>query len=386
MKSLHSSKRLTRLGRNALLACLASAPLFTAVAQGEELPPRFALVFSDGALPVEEVARHFDVVIWHNHPKIRNLLAQAKRLNPNVKGLMYRELFCVLQEETALGESVGHYRWILTHHPEWFQRDVHGHMVEVPDYPGRWMMNLGHPGWQQFWIDQTLPDVIAGGWDGAFVDDALTTVRAHHLPPLAGYPDDASLQQAVSQFLARISTAFHSAGKLVIANVSTSYDFPGLWARWLEVTDGLTEEHFAGEGWTWGREVAQRQLEAMRCADRMGKWMIVETDGSGQDRNRMRSSLAAYLTAAGTRTYWSYRLDEGSSGPIWDPLWDVSLGRPLEDPKIQDGVWQRRFERGLAGVNTTTSERELLTEANPIQLGAHEGTIIVEERSHEDSE
>ena len=355
-----------------------SVPLLTAVVRGEEPLPRLVLVFADEVLPVEEIARRFDVVIWHNDPKIRDLLAQVKQYKPSVRGLMYRELFCVLQEETALGESVGHYRWLLAHHPEWFQRDAQGRMVEVPDYPGRWMMDLGHPGWQQFWIDQTLSDVLVGGWDGVFVDDALTKVRAHDLPPLAGYPNDASLQQAVYQFLSRISTAFHKAGKLVIANVSTSYDFPGLWERWLEVTDGLTEEHFAGEGWTWGSEVAQRQLEAMRRADQMGKWMLVETDGSWEDRGRMRNSLAAYLAAAGTRAYWSYRPDGGSAGPMWDPSWDVQLGQPLEDPKIRSGVWWRRFERGLVAVNATTSSQKLLTQTGPLLLGPHEGAIIVE--------
>ena len=375
MKSSPSSKWLTRL-RRGVLAYAMSLPLLTTTVRGEEPLPQLALVFADEVLPAEEVARRYDVVIWHNDPKIRDLLAQVKQHKPSVKGLMYRELFCVLQEEAALGESVGHYRWILAHHPKWFQRDAQGRMVEVPDYPGRWMMDLGNPEWQQFWIDQTLPDVVAGGWDGVFVDDALTKVRAHNLPPLAGYPDDASLQQAVYQFLTRISTAFHKAGKLVIANVSTSYDFPGLWERWLEVTDGLTEEHFAGEGWTWGSKVAQRQLEAMRRAERMGKWMLVETDGSWEDRDRMRNSLAAYLVAAGTRSYWSYRPEGRSHGPMRNPSWDVHLGRPLEDPEVHDGVWQRRFEHGLVGINTTTSPHKLLTDSGPISLQSHEGTII----------
>jgi flagellar biosynthesis protein FlhG len=46
----------------------------------------------------------------------------------------------------------------------------------VPEYPGRWMMDLSHPGWRKFWIDETLREVIDGNWDGAFADDALTNV------------------------------------------------------------------------------------------------------------------------------------------------------------------------------------------------------------------
>ena len=338
--------------------------------------PRLFSCFGSDLARLEEMAQRYEVVIWHNHPKLRQALQGLKRHNPQVTALMYRELFCVLHEETPLGESVGGFDWIAAHHPEWFQRDRQGRRIEVPDYPGRWMMDLGHPGWQAFWIERTLRDVEAGGWDGVFVDDALTTVRAHELPPLAGYPDDASLQEAVSSFLSRISEAFHRSGKLVIANASNTYDAPGLWERWLEVTDGLMEEHFAGQGWTWGEHIAPRQLEAMRAAAQKGKRMFCMTYGSWEDRARMETSLAAYLVGAGPGIFWSYRPPKPSDRPAWHASWTDRLGQPLGEAEVIGSVWRRRFEQGLAAVNAGANPQSVETPCGVVALQAHEGRLI----------
>lgn len=238
------------------------------------------------------------------------------------------------------------------------------------------MMNLGHPDWQAFWIEQTLADVVDGGWDGVFVDDALTTVHAHQLPPLAGYEDDAALQDAVTRFLSRITATFHQAGKVVIANASNTYDYPGLWERWLQVTDGLMEEHFAGMGWTWGPDVASRQLEAMRSAEHLGKWMLCFTYGDWDDVTRMESSLAAYLVGAGPRMSWSYRPQRESEPSVEPAARSVQVGRPLGPATADDLLWQRRFERALALVNVGTTPQRTQTPCGPVELGPGQGRII----------
>ena len=353
---------------------LAGASLGAAAAP-QPLPRLFSCFGADPSRP-DEMASRYAVVIWHNHPQLRQALRQMKRRNPSATGLMYRELFCVLQQEGPLGESVGGHDWIAAHHPEWFQRDRQGRRVEVPDYPGRWMMDLGDPGWQAFWIESTLRDVDAGGWDGVFVDDALTTVRSHALPALAGYPDDASLQEAVTGFLSRITDAFHRREKLVIANASNTYDAPGLWERWLAVTDGLMEEHFAGQGWSWGRDVAPRQLEAMRAAARSGKRMFCMTYGSWDDRGRMETSLAAYLIGEAPGIYWSYRPPKPSDRPAWDAAWQLAVGEPVGEPEALGTVWQRKFQRGVALVNVGPSPQQAVTPCAAVSLQPHEGRVI----------
>ncbi|MBI3320227.1 MAG: hypothetical protein HYZ89_06550 [Candidatus Omnitrophica bacterium] len=327
---------------------------------------------------LDDMAKRYAVVIWHNHPDLRRALAELKRRNPRLTGLMYRELFCVLQHEGPLGESVGRYAWISTHHPDWFQLDTNGHRVEIPDYPGRWMMDLGHPDWQALWIEETLQEVIRGGWDGVFADDALTTIRAHRLPPLAGYPDDASLQRAVSQLLARAHAAFQRAGKLLIANVSSSYFYPGLWDRWLDVTDGLMEEHFTGEAWGWGEFVAQRQLEAAHRAAQHGKRVFCFTYGAWDDRVRMETSLAAYLVIAGPQSVWSYRPSDDADRAPWDPSGESSLGQPQGDAQQSGAVWWRRFEHGLAVVNTASTPQTLTVEERSLSMKPHQGAILLD--------
>ena len=335
----------------------------------------FSCFGADPARPAD-MAERYDLVIWHNDPVLRQALLDLRQRNAAITGLMYRELFCVSQVEGPLGETVGSYAWIDAHHPEWFQRDQQGRRIRVTDYPGRWMMDVGHPDWQTFWIEQTLQDVVAGGWDGVFADDALTTIRAHRLPPLAGYPTDQALQAAMSGFLERATSAFHQAGKRVIANASNASDYPGLWERWLDVTDGLMEEHFAGDGWTWGEAVAQRQLSAMQAAVRRNKWMLCLTYGPWSDPERMETSLAAYLIGAGSTTYWSYRPDAAPDEPAWHPSWAVPLGQPIGEAVEGSAIWQRPFERGLVIVNASRSPQRVATSCGAISLKPKQGRVL----------
>lgn len=310
---------------------------------------------------LDYIADRYSMVIWHNHPRSVASLPVLREKNPQITALLYRELFCVLKEETQLAESVGQYEWIMANHPEWFQRDIHGNIIEVPDYPGRVMMDLGNPQWQEFWIQETLNDVKEGLWDGVFVDDALTNLKAHDLPRLQNYPDDASLQSAVYGFLKKAYAAFRAEGKLMLANVSNSYDYPGLFERWLEVTDGIMEEHCSGDSWTWGPHVGEAQFEAMQTARAADKWYLCMTYGFWEDDERMGLSLATYLVGSGGKTGWSYRPDRESPKRIpVDPDWIQDIGAPIEDPYHDGGVWSRGFEGGTLFVNPAGRSRPIL--------------------------
>jgi hypothetical protein len=325
---------------------------------------------------LQKMAR-YQVLILHNLPLTRQYLPEFKRRHPHVLALMYRELYCVLSDaDDEHEQSVGQYDWIDAHHPEWFQLDAHGRRVEIPDYPGRWMMDLGNAEWQAFWIERTLRDVVDNGWDGAYADDVLTTVRAHHLPPLAGYPDDASLQAAVTGFLARAYPVFQAAGKRFMINASETYRYPGLYDRWLDVTDGILEEHFAGRGWTWGDEVAERQIAAMQRAAAREKWAMCMTYGAWDDRERMTTSLAAYLVAAGPKSAWLFRPPSEGSWPVWQEAWEVDLGAPLEEAVAEGDVRRRRFEGGEAVVNLGRQPQTIRTAAGELTLPPKSGRIL----------
>jgi hypothetical protein len=201
-------------------------------------------------------------------------------------------------------------------------------------------------------------------------------VAAHGLPPLAGYPDDTSLQAAVTAFLARVTDAFHRAGKLVIANASNTYDHPGLWERWLAITDGLMEEHFAGRGWTWGEAVAVRQLEAVRAAHPRGKWVLCFTEGAWDDRVRLETSFAAYLLVAGPRVHWSYRPGRPSDRLAWHPALDGDVGAPRGNATSEGTVWRRQFERAIALVNVGPDAARVDTPCGAVHLPPREGRVI----------
>lgn len=337
-----------------------------------------------GARPskVQEIAQHYELAVWHNNEENKLILRQVKQLKPGFVAFMYRELFCILEQETRHEESVGHYDWIDANHPEWFQRDTSGNRVEVPDYPGRWMMDMGNRAFQDFWIRETLRDLRESPWDGVFVDDALTNVRGHDLPPLAGYPDDASLQEAVYVFLKRAREALAREEYQLVANVTNGFDFPGLWEKWLGVTDGLMEEYFAGRGWGWGPHVAERQMEAMQEARRQGKWMFCMTYGPWEDRQRLETSLIAFGLGSGSKLYWSYRPGDNGDDMAWEAARSFHgfferIGEPLGEPEpLSESVWVRRFEKGTLALNVSPAAAEAIWQGQPLRLAPHEAVVM----------
>ncbi len=343
--------------------------------------PAFASYFGLDLSRMDEMARRYDFGVWHNVPRLRQAVQELKQRKPPFKAFVYRELFCVLRTETPLEESIGNYDWINANHPEWFQKNIWGGRIEVPDYPGRWVMDVGNPAWQDFWIQQTLPDVVDSPWDGVFADDALTSIHAHNLPPMAGYPDDASYQRACLAFLAKITAAFHARGKQVIANVANTYDYPGLWDRFLNVTDGLMEEHFR-TGWAWGPQNSWKQLEQVQSAERQGKWVFCITYGPWSDRTQMASSFAAYLLETGSHTFWSYRPYENADNPAWDQSWEPALGLPLAAAEDVGLVRQRRFQGGVVAVNLGTSSQIWWWNGQSQVLPSHEGIILQQANSN----
>jgi hypothetical protein len=318
--------------------------------------PACVAVFSTHDGQWEEVAQRYALVIWHNHPSLVARLFRLREKNPRFMACMYRELFCVQRDETPLGETVGGYEWMVREHPDWFQRDLEGRVVEVPDYPGRFMMDLGNVGWQEHWIQRTLDDVKRGGWDGVFVDDALTSVKMHGLPRLANYGDDAALQEVVYGFLKKAHEALQGEGKMLIANVSNSYDYPGLFEKWLGVTDGIMEEHFSGESWGWGPHVGREQFEAMQRAQEAGKRYVCVTYGAWEDARLAEMSLVAYMIGAGEGAFWVYRpyKDAGEKFPVI-PAWASNIGEPLGGRKRMGDIYYREFSNGTLFIDPRTS-------------------------------
>lgn len=364
-----------------------------------------------------ETARLYDAGIWHHReeivawllPEIRNLKQESGPI------LMYRDQFIILEDEEQKenNESVGGFHEA----PEdWFMHDRSGNRIPVPDYhedyygePGqrRWFMDPGHPGFQQYWIKKTIEHLKEGHWDGLFVDDVLLSVRAHRLRggEFALYPDDEALQQAVLDFLSKITQAVRETfgegenRKRVIPNISESYHYePEVLNRFLEASDGYMEEHLV-TAWQWDESVAAKQMEALRRAALQGKHIFLLTydDPSSDIPNLMETSLAAYLVALGgyENAYWSYRpydyapFNERPAFEFWENL---NLGEP--QPAIeflgnqgasvtqdQAVVWLRRFERGLAVVNVSAFSQQILFEGIEISLRPFEGKVLSQDRT-----
>jgi hypothetical protein len=130
--------------------------------------------------------------------------------------------------------------------------------------------------------------------------------------------------------------------------------WPGLWADWLTLLDGASEEHFVswsstpGSGfvWDWGDTGWRGMVEQIATAASLGKIAMVKIGGVIPDRAAAIYGLASYLLANDGRAVISH------GDAMWEPEFEWRLGRPLGAYESLGGsVYRRDFARGVVVVN-----------------------------------
>ncbi|HEX9992580.1 MAG TPA: putative glycoside hydrolase [Acidimicrobiales bacterium] len=275
-------------------------------------------------------------------------------------------------------------------HPEWFLTDGSGRRLEWRSWPGHWQVDVGNPSYQQRWLENVRAELAAHGWDGVIMDNAITRAQSLTTPAPARYDTDVEMQAAVRSMLAAVSPPLREAGYVTFANVSDSRMWPGLWADWLTLLDGASEEHFVswssvpGSGfvWDWGTTGWRGMVDQIATAARMGKIAMVKIGGVIPDRAAAIYGLASYLLANDGRSVISH--GDGT----WEPEFEWRLGRPLGDYRdLGNHVYRRDFARGTVIVNAADSGSVTVdlggtyvdgagTSMNQVTLGATRGAIL----------
>ncbi|MBK9180393.1 MAG: hypothetical protein IPM45_12695 [Acidimicrobiales bacterium] len=292
------------------------------------------------------------------------LARQVKAANPSALVLVYKDLsstrsysgaFDGTNDAALLPAGIG-YGWANANHPEWFLTGSAGGRLEWAWYPGHWFMDVGNAAYQEQWYQNVSAELAANGWDGVFMDNALTHADAYTEAPTR-YPNDAAMQAATRSMLANVGPRLQAAGFVAIANISDARLFPGLWGDWLQFVNGALEEHFVNWNstvggpyvWDWGPDAWEAMVGEVATAEAMGKIALMRTGGNLADPEAARYGLASYLLAAGSRSMFNF----GEKSWIPEQAWELGapLG-PLEDRG--SGLHLRRFERGLVVVNAAT--------------------------------
>lgn len=306
---------------------------------------------------LEPVLQNFDTfILTKNDEEVRDALRREGISAPFLQYLRFDTIHypgsCKAEPlHNQVADQVGDYCRISYHHPEWFLLNLNGERMFQPD--GDVMMDPGRPGWHNFWLRRARQSQEQLGWDGVFLDNveaSLTKrVRRDHLP--AAYPDEASYQAAIEEFLNYIySNYFKPEKRPLYANIIEVED-PDVWFRYLQYLDGAMEEAFA-VGWENGyRSVSswEEQLVRAEKTQALGKHIILVSQGAEDDHERQQFAFASYLLVNMGQASFRY-------GSKYDEAWlysnyNLDLGRPLGARYREGEVWRRDFTNGSVSVD-----------------------------------
>jgi hypothetical protein len=360
-----------------------------------------------GTADVATQAARYGYVILNGRSKA--LAQQFKARNPKVKVLLYKNVAHTLSAahaspDLALSTGVDYYVANASH-PDWFLKTRSG--ARVARSTGKqtsYLMDVGSTGYAQQWAANVTAQAKRDGWDGVFMDDALTTVRwwlpSHNLADVASYPSDPAWQAAMAHFTAVVGPILHQRGLVGIANIDGTVSAPAARRSYMAPIDGALDEGFVNPGVGHHAALAVDQpgawndwnayLRELVDAEAAGKTILAETEGDAWDAARNRYAEATFLLAANGRS--SFEFHSNDVAPTWMADGDLALrlGAALGSyERLPNGLYRRRFVNGMVLVNphpagtatlSTTLDRAAIgagVSGTTVQLAGLQGSIVV---------
>ena len=311
-----------------------------------------------------EAARHFDLIVVSPSSVDAKDLAAMRRLDPELRILAYMNgAFAQARQGQAYPDS-------------WYARDANGSKVRSVGY-GNWLMDVTEHGW----IDDralTCERLLTVGLDGCMLDLLGT---APLLPGYAtGIPIDARTHDAwrAEEWLAATSDIARTVQRLVrpaivigngLASGPRFFDAAapssvlldgvrgGIAEGWLRSSRQEIDAHPTLAAWLL-------DIEMLSTAGRHGKTVLVLTKawahGTRHQKDRLHEyALASFLLGMEGDAYFHFSYSPRSDPIHPHPWWDPDIGRAIESYGIVDGIYRRRFTRGLVLVNPTDETRTL---------------------------
>lgn len=276
--------------------------------------------------------------------------------------LVYKDLYAIYRDDAQT----------LAQHPDWVLKDGSGNPLYIdwgcnpgpcPQYAG----DVGSPAFRAAWIADAKSK-IAKGYKGLWIDDANMEIRVGNERGEATVPVDprtgqtmtfANWRRYVAEFLEEIRREIPNAE--LVANVlwfggtSVGRDADKYVTRAYSAVDRLNlERGFNDDGLTAGSypQDIWSVDTFMQFIDRMhARGLPVTLDSAWEGKPAWEYNLAGFfLVDQGQDAVGEMALKPGE----WWAGWDVQLGAPL-GPRTRrgDGVFQRRFQKGLVLLNPT---------------------------------
>ncbi len=285
---------------------------------------------------------HYHLAIWQSNPKVSFIID---------------------------GQHWGNDYSFVSKHRNWFWLNAEGHRVQSSD-DGKYLMNISNPDFQKYWISSLIQQMKDGMYQGVFLDSAsvdllqgwcgkadprLAGTAAYHHPfkELGGK----TWSQAYEAFMSHVSESLEKAGYAAIPNLGNLYTG---WDKtdYYDTSSGaFLESAFMTHSPSDWRMGAERLIRITS----QNKITLLQPYLDREDDAKQRMYyIACYLLFKGRHTYIDY-FGGGHRQEIlsWYPEYDLDLGAPMESISnlsqlsTPEGVYMRRYERGLAIVNPT---------------------------------
>jgi len=187
-----------------------------------------------------------------------------------------------------------------------------------------YVMNIGHPDYQRYLAERHMPQQLAGGFDGFFVDTTPADVPgsgrgANVLEYPRGPGEDDAWMRDMQMAMAKVKIALPDS--VLTANGWIADPF---------VLDGMERE----TGWltiTMSGRRFETSLESTMRLDRRGKMQLLQYNPSSARVSRQRDAifgLAGYYLLAGDYTYYGYgRHPYGQVMSWYNPAADFDIGK-----------------------------------------------------------
>ena len=348
---------------------------------------------------IETEAPRRDIIVMN--ALFHEYVQKFKTVNPDLKMLVYKDLtstrsYAVENEvdDEYIPTGVG-YQYANTNHPEWFLVDENDNRLEYTGYPNHWQMDIGNIEYQQFWADQVGDELVANGWDGVLMDNAIYILDTYHENVFPkNYETDAEFQFAYKSMLTTIHSRLKTDNKIGIANITDTRLHPGVWEDYMQHLDGALDEWWLvfgnGNYLSDYSEGYIPQINEVVVNELDDKITLVQPHTSITDNQGFYYAFASYWLVNNGNTYFSEQeiTDDYNDPSPWRDEYNWNFGEATGSyTQLENGLYQREFSRALVFVNANDSGtiqvdldtaylNEVGEEVSSIVVNALSGTVL----------
>jgi hypothetical protein len=311
-----------------------------------------------------EAAAHNDSLLIGEAGIYSKWIPQLHAWNPKLTILVYN-----LGPYLAKGSS--DFATIEQQDPSWFAHDARGKLINLPMFPGNYLMNTGNAGFRAWHAQQLAATVKADGFDGALDDSMGDAVLGSYG---SGTPIDTATGKPYTdaEYLAN-SVLMLNADKAALAGKYLAFNGLISGSEYMSATsilatsnaDAGMSEHFLREPMTSmasfpsTSEVADTLAMMSSLAARgkafLGFSKVWASASSSQVAKWEQYTLAVYLLGKGSADYLDFMPSKKADNTVvsYSNMQD-QLGAPLGAYTTNGSTLSRSFQHGSVSLNTGT--------------------------------